>query len=98
LGPVASTAATSQTVIKYGKGGQAAAAMLATHLTPTPVLTEDPGFHGLHVELDLGADFAKVSTATTTTAGSGAPAAENNDKPIGYTTGDPPPGIKCGPT
>jgi LCP family protein required for cell wall assembly len=96
LGPVASTSATTQSVIKYGKGELAAAQLVASHLTPAPVLTLDPTFKGLHVELDLGADFAKVSTVTSTIAPSGPPAADNNDKPIGYSTGDPPPGIKCG--
>jgi hypothetical protein len=96
LGPVASTTATTQSVIKYGKGGLAAAQLLASHLTPVPTLTQVTTVKGLHVELDIGADFTKVSTATTTTAPSGPPAAENNDKPIGYSTGDPPPGIKCG--
>jgi LCP family protein required for cell wall assembly len=96
LGPVDSTASTAQTTIKYGKGGLAAAQLLATHLTPSPVLTQVDTLKGLHVELDIGADFAKVSTTSPTTVASGPPAADNNDKPIGYSTGDPPPGIKCG--
>jgi LCP family protein required for cell wall assembly len=96
LGPIASTTATAQSVVKYGKGGLAAAQLVAAHLTPVPTLTQVSTLKGLHVELDIGADFSKVSTATTTTAPTGPPAAETNDKPIGYNAGDPPPGIKCG--
>ncbi len=98
LGTVGSTPApVAATAIHYGKGGQAAAELLASELTPTPQLVADPTLTGLHIQLDIGANFDRVTGSTTTSApSSGAPAADNNDKPIGYTTGDPPPGVKCG--
>jgi LCP family protein required for cell wall assembly len=98
LGSIDTVPATTQTTIKYGKGGLAAAQLLASRITPTPVLTQVSTLKALHVELDIGSDFTKVSSVspTSTTTASGPPAADNNDKPIGYITGDPPPGVKCG--
>jgi LCP family protein required for cell wall assembly len=103
LGTVDNTNPVTATQIRYGKGGQAAAVLVASHLDPAPgpaQLVEDPALTKAHVVVDLGPDFDQVvsepaapssSTAVTSTT------VPESDQAIGYTTGDPPRGVKCGP-
>ena len=72
------TARTTRTVIHYGAGQQAKAALLARYLANDPVLQSWPGLKGVDVELVTGTDFLGALTSpraapanvpsTTTTA------------------------------
>lgn len=104
LGVIESTPAPVEaTQIRYGKGGSAAAVLVASHIAPTPKMVEDPALRDNHVALDLGADFSKVtssqsSPAPSSTAGADAATTTTvpkSDQQIGFSVGDPPPGIDC---
>lgn len=110
LGTIESTPEpVATTRIRYGKKGNAAAVLLASHLSPTPEMVEDPTLSGTHVAVDLGTDFSKVTakqsgpTASATpsgpapgsTATSPSTTVPAADQEIGFAIGDPPPGIDC---
>jgi LCP family protein required for cell wall assembly len=106
LGTVDNAPATDVSTIYYAKSQKAAAQALAIHMSPTPQLSVDTTLSGPSVHLVLGADYRQVvsrstATSTTTPASVGSAASATNpqptidDKPIGYTTGDPPPGVSC---
>jgi LCP family protein required for cell wall assembly len=68
------TPRTSRTVIRYGPGQEAKAALLATYFDVAPVLQSTPGLTGIDVELVTGRDFTSIRStprpaapATTTT-------------------------------
>lgn len=91
------------TRIRYGEDGSAAAVLVASHIVPTPTMVEDSTLSGTHVALDLGADFDAVSSRqvapTSPSVTGGAPVTTTTvpeaDKDIGFSVGDPPPGIDC---
>jgi LCP family protein required for cell wall assembly len=102
-GSVASTDPVTSTQIRYGRGGEAAAVVLAAHVSPKPAVVEDPAMSARHIALDLGPDFDDIvaeptrSTSATTGAGATTTTAPESDQPVGYTTGEPPRGVHCGP-
>ena len=90
--------ALASSVIRYGEGGQAAAEMLASKISPSPRIVESENLVGHQVQLVLADDTAKVAivpggatTTSTTTTTEPAPA----DVQVGVAPGDPPPGVIC---
>jgi LCP family protein required for cell wall assembly len=107
LGTVDNAAPATSSTIYYAKANKAAAEAVAGHVSPSPDLVVDSSLTGSEVRLVLGSDYRQVvaspagSSASSTTAapsGTSANATDNSSstKPIGYTTGDPPPGVTCG--
>ncbi len=108
LGTVDNATPTTGSTIFYAKSNKAAAEAVASHVSPAPTLSVDPSLSGPNVRLVLGSEYRQVvgrpsgssATSTTTPASVGASATATNPdasgKPIGYTTGDPPPGVPCG--
>jgi hypothetical protein len=107
IGTVDNATPTTESTIYYAKGNKAAAESVAGHVSPAPTFVVDPSLTGTDVRLVLGSDYRQIvtrpaSSATSTTApssvGTSATASnpEASGKPIGYTTGDPPPGVSCG--
>ena len=103
LGEVGDAPETDATVVTYAKGGKAAAEAVARYVSPTPTLAEDTSLEAGGVRLTIGSDFDKVLTKPTgaTAANAGGTATSVNpspaDKPIGFMTGDAPPGVTCPP-
>ncbi len=97
VGTVGNGTPATETTIRYGSAAKAAATVLASKVTPTPKLTEDPTLAANAVQLtvvDESLTVAKGSASTTTApGGAGVPADQAS---IGMQLGDPPPGIKCG--
>ena len=107
LGTVDNATPTTASTIFYAKSNKAAAEAVASHVSPAPTLSVDPSLTGPNVRLVLGSEYRQVvarpsgsATSTTTPASVGTSATATNPdasgKPIGYTTGDPPPGVPCG--
>jgi polyisoprenyl-teichoic acid--peptidoglycan teichoic acid transferase len=108
LGTVDNATPTTASTIYYARSNKAAAEAVASHVSPSPTLVVDPSLSGTNVRLVLGSDYREVvarsasssATSTTTPASVGTSAtatnSESTGKPIGYTTGDPPPGVPCG--
>jgi hypothetical protein len=108
IGTVDNAAPTTSSTIYYAKSDKGAAEAVAAHLSPSPDLVVDSSLNDNEVRLVLGSDYRQVvshpagSSATSTTgpASVGTGAADSTStsatKPIGYTTGDPPPGVSCG--
>lgn len=90
------------TVVRYGDGAEAEAALVAGAVAGGADVEEDPSLDDGAVALFLGTDFTAVDpadavadTATTTTA-TEAPTAPTAPEVIGMVPGDPPPGRSCG--
>jgi LCP family protein required for cell wall assembly len=109
LGTVDNAAPATASTIYYAKSKKADAEAIASHVVPSPQLVVDPSLTGDNVRLVLGSDYRQIlsrpqgasatSTTSPATVGAGATATDpsaSSSKPIGYTTGDPPPGVSCG--
>ena len=104
LGNVTSATGSASTEVHYGTGAESAAALVASHLSPEPVLVPDSTLHGDHVTVLLGSDFTKVLVvarppavaAGSTPTTQAPPTTGVSDKPVGISAGDPPPGVTCG--
>jgi LCP family protein required for cell wall assembly len=110
LGTVDNAAPATTSTIYYAKGDKAAATAVASHVLPSPDLVVDSSLGADNVRLVLGSEYRQVvarpagssaaSTTTPSSVGAGgtadSDAASSSSKPIGYTTGDPPPGVTCG--
>lgn len=109
----------ARTTVLFGDGGEAAARLVARHVTGGADLVHDANIDDGAVALVTGTDFTTVhdqpapegspddlrsttSTTATTTPGAGeasptttAPSTTTTT-PVGYATGEPPPGVECG--
>jgi LCP family protein required for cell wall assembly len=103
IGTPGDAAVTDATVVFYPKGAKASAEAVARYISPTPTVAEDGSLAAGTVRLTIGSDFAKVLTkpAGGTAANAGGTATSVNpnpaDEPIGFLTGDAPPGVTCDP-
>ena len=100
-----------QTTVRYAPGSEAAADLVARHLTSRAVLEEDAMLDANQVTLITGADFTTVMQEpwpTTTTSSTAPPpstepvgTAPTTTLPgptttvLGHTPGAPPPGVEC---
>jgi LCP family protein required for cell wall assembly len=111
VGAANNSAPSDQTVIQYAPGSEAAADLLARHLTSPAVLVEDRSLGANQLALVTGKDFTTVMqtprpvSATTTTA----PAPDSASTPtdsapsstttattvVGVIPGEAPPGVNC---
>ena len=108
VGAVTTAEGTATTELRHAPGDDEAATLVGDGLAVTPRLVADPSFTLGRVSLILGRDFQGVSpTATTTstppstTTTTAVPAGPTTtvplaDREIGFSTGDPPPGVRCG--
>ncbi len=110
-GAASNAPASDATVIHYAPGSEAAADLLARHLTSPAVLTVDNSLSANHLALVTGKDFTTVmqtprpETSTTTTT---VPATDSGGTPadsvppstttttvVGIVPGEAPPGVSC---
>jgi hypothetical protein len=92
-----------RTTIAYPEGAVAMAELVATWLSPSAELVEDPDLQPAHVRVTLGADFERVAAPDETTpttaapvegAEPGVPATTTTTQP-GWTPGQAPVGVTC---
>ncbi|HEV3227267.1 MAG TPA: LCP family protein [Acidimicrobiales bacterium] len=111
LGSASNAPVAGQTTIRYAPGSEAAADLLARHLTSPSALTADPTLDANHLVLVTGADFTTVmqtprpaQTTTTTAPSDGSAPADTATTPsapttsttvVGITPGEAPPGVQC---
>jgi LCP family protein required for cell wall assembly len=109
IGSVGNSQPVSSTIVTYGKGGEAAAMLVASKISPSPDVKKDASLSAGHVVVKLageigvtGAGSAPSTSGTPTTAGAGqhpptsGAGTATPEKALGLNIGDPPPGIKCG--
>ena len=109
VGDVGNAPAADSTTISYGPGSQALAETVARHVSPSPDIVEDPNVAPGSVQLVLGPEFVTIDTSGggAPTIDSGEPggsssvpdqrteALETAQDPVGFATGEPPPGVEC---
>jgi LCP family protein required for cell wall assembly len=105
VGSAGNASSTPSTVIKFAPGSEAAADLLARHLTSGAQLVADPTLAANHVSLVTGTDFSTVmqtprspDTTTTTvppTADSAPSSTTTSTTMVGVTPGEAPPGVTC---
>lgn len=104
-GSVTNAPVTPANTIRHAKGDTAAAQLVSSELSTPPTLIEDAALTKGHLTLVIGKGSIKVTgtVAPTTTAappstvaGATTTTIPTSDKSVGFVTGDPPPGVKCG--
>lgn len=104
-GTVTNAPVVAVNTLKHAKGESAAAQLVASQLSVAPALLEDRKLPAGHLALVIGSGSVKVTgtVPTTTTAPATTPkpgvtttTIAAADKSIGFVTGDPPAGIRCG--
>jgi hypothetical protein len=109
IGTVDNSEPVDSTVVTYGKGGERAALLVASKISPNPDVKKDSSLTGGQIVVKLAGELNVPASATpTTAAGSSTTAGVNAgqpptsgagttpEKPVGLNIGDPPPGVKCG--
>jgi len=105
LGGVVGTAgATSKSVVRFADGDSGGAEAISALISPTAETVMDPSLTTGRISVTLGADFSSVAAAasTTTAAPTTTTTAVKNanlppsEQEIGFVTGDPPAGVRCG--
>ncbi|MEY2421447.1 MAG: hypothetical protein QOI95_1514 [Acidimicrobiaceae bacterium] len=109
-GPSGNAPASDATVIQYAPGSEAAADLLARHLTSPAVLVEDPTLGANQLALVTGKDFttvmqaARLPSPTTTTVAAPPESTPADSVPsttttsttvVGVVPGEAPPGVNC---
>jgi len=103
LGAIGDAPESAASVVFYPKGAKASAEAVAKYVSPAPTLAEDTSLDDGTVRLTLGTDFdrilSKPSSGATANAGGTATSVNPSpaDEPIGFLTGDAPPGVTCDP-
>ena len=104
-GTVTNAPVTAANTLRHAKGDTAAAQLVSSELSTPPTLIEDAALAKGHLTLVIGKGSIKVTgtVAPTTTAaptstvpGATTTTIPTSDKSVGFVTGDPPAGVKCG--
>jgi LCP family protein required for cell wall assembly len=103
VGEIGNAEPAAATVVLHGPGSAALADTVARHVTPTPEIESDPTLAPGTVRLVVGSDFVKIDTRGGSGSGSGSTtggdarteALDGAQEPVGFATGEPPPGVEC---
>jgi len=104
VGTVSNAPVTQVNTIRHAKGDATAAQLLSSQFSQAPTLVVDTSLRSGHVTVIIGTGSLKVNAATTTTSspptslkpGVTTTTTPESDKTVGFVTGDPPPGVRCG--